>query len=64
MISLLNTPRKINLSHWKSLTFVKKHQDWMDDEGDVVDPLVIPKPILREAAAWLRLSWPVLGGAE
>jgi hypothetical protein len=36
----------------------------MDDEGDVVDPLVIPKPILREAAAWLRLSWPVLGGAE
>jgi hypothetical protein len=27
----------------------------MDDEGDVVDPLVIPKPILREAAAWVRI---------
>jgi hypothetical protein len=33
---------------------------WMTNKGT----LCHPKPIPREAAAWMRVSWPVLGGAE
>jgi hypothetical protein len=35
---------------------------WMTNKG--TQRCVIPKPILREAAVWMRVSWPVLGGAE